>query len=40
MRPNTLMAKKYDWLEDLTSREEEMMLKALSICSIFISNRG
>jgi hypothetical protein len=39
MRPKALMANKYDWLEDLTSEEEDMMLKALSICRIFISIR-
>jgi hypothetical protein len=39
MRPKALMVNKYDWLEDLTSQEEDMTLKALSICKIFISIR-
>jgi hypothetical protein len=39
IRPNALMANNYDWLEDLTSQEEDMMLKALSICRISISIR-
>jgi hypothetical protein len=39
MRPKALMANKYDWLEDLTSQEEDMTLKVLSICRILISIR-